>query len=228
MAGKNIYNKLGDDIKDSLKEGLTTGDFSGLNDAINDSVNTVIREVTGSTERAIRSKTAEYQERIKREHAERDRAESIRRDRLEKQREERRIREELLKDQRNRRRAQRAKDKQLPANFNPVGQVSGTVCLVGGAVGMGVSAVSALARLLQSLVGNGSISGIVSAGVMFVISGILFASGMVNKNSLEKAKRFAEICGSKMYAKISDIAASTGLKRSKVLKEIKRMLRKGY
>ncbi len=228
MAGNRKYNKLGEDIRDSLMSGLSTGDFSGLNNAINDSVNTVIREVTGSAERSIRTKTAEYKERIQREHAERDRAEAYRRQQLEKQREDRRIREELYREQRSRRRNQKQAGKQLPANFNPIGQTSSTLCMAGGAVGMGVSAVSALAKLVQTLIGAGSISGIIASGVMLAISAILFATGLNSKSILDRAKRYAEICGSKMYARISDIAASTGMKRSKILKDIKKMLRKGY
>ncbi|MCR5108556.1 MAG: 5-bromo-4-chloroindolyl phosphate hydrolysis family protein [Lachnospiraceae bacterium] len=227
---KKLSNQIGDQIKDSLVKSLKSGDFSGLNEAINDSVNTVINEAIGSTQSTIKSKTAQYQERIKREHEERERNEAARREAIEKANEERRIREELYRDQQQRKRS-RSKNsgKLLPAEyFNPVGNASSIACIVGGSAGMGIAGISVLTNLVHALFGAASFTGLIFPGVIFAISAGVLTSGISRKNILSRAKRYAEICGNKMYAKISDIAASTGTKQSRVVKDIKKMLQKGY
>ncbi|MCR4923995.1 MAG: 5-bromo-4-chloroindolyl phosphate hydrolysis family protein [Lachnospiraceae bacterium] len=219
--GKN-NNHLGDEIRDSLCKGLKSGDYSDLNDAIIHSANAVFKDMTDSAGKAVGSKTREYQERIKREHEARAEKEASEKNNI------RRQREELYRQQQEGKGELYKVPNSLPVNFNPIGNVSSKVCMVGGAVGMGVTGVSLLGNLAQAAFGVFSLTGFSLTLAVFGISALVFFKGVSDNNFLKKAKRYAEICGEKMYSKISDIAAKTGTKQSRVVKNINKMLRLGY
>ena len=245
MASGKGNNRLGDigrEIMSSLGEGLQTGDFSGLNQAISDSVETAVRDSirTGydAFSRATRtseydprnaaegSKTREYQDRIYKEHIAREAA--LKRQKKEAEEAERR---RAANDPNRAVPGQYKKVKNaltVPGTFQAVGSVSNNVCIVGGAVGMAVFGVRTLLSVISSLFSFSGFSGFVLPVALFFISAGFFTSGLRNKGLLTRAKRYAEICGAQMYTSIAKLSSSVGMKQKQVIKDIKRMLKKGY
>ncbi|MBQ7562750.1 MAG: 5-bromo-4-chloroindolyl phosphate hydrolysis family protein [Lachnospiraceae bacterium] len=240
--GNNYLGEIGKQIVSSLGDGLQTGDFSGLNRAISDSVETVLRDslrtgydafsrATKTSEYDPRnaaegSKTREYQERIYREHVERD--EAIRRQKKAAEEAEKR---RAANDPNRPVPGQYKKVKNaltVPGTFQAVGSVSNNICIVGGAVGMAVFGVRTLLHIIGSLLSFSSISGLLFPAALFFISAGVFTAGLRNKGLLTRAKRYAEICGAQMYTSIAKLSSSVGMKPKQVVKDIKRMLKKGF
>ena len=236
------YQDIGRRITSSLSEGLRTGDFSGLNRAISDSVDQVFSDALGfDPSRAKKtseydaktysqgSKTREFQERIAKEHEYR-RQEQLRRRQAEEER--RKQKQELQNKAGNG--AVPAKYKKVnnaltkPGAFKPIGNVYAGILTVGGAVGMIACGVKAAVSGLSHVLLQSSPVSIISPIILFFISIGLFGFGLYNKGMLERAKRYAQICGEKMYASVSNIASAMGMKPKSVVRDIKRMLKRGY
>ncbi|MCR5791313.1 MAG: 5-bromo-4-chloroindolyl phosphate hydrolysis family protein [Lachnospiraceae bacterium] len=234
-------NDMGRQIMDSLADGLKTGNFSGLNKAISDSLDQVVGDALDSTRQKMSefqgsnysegTRTRAYQDRIKREH-ERRRAEEERR---------RKEQAERQRAEAERRKAAASVGKPvnagyqpvrnaltIPGAFQPVGRVSSGACIIGGAVGMVFSGVEAIVKLVSQLFFAGSTAGWIMTGAIFAISLGFFTAGLYNRGLLERARRYAQICGAKMYTSVENLAASMGMKPRQVLRDIRRMLKKGF
>ncbi len=245
MSGDKNHslNDIGKQITSSLSEGLKTGDFSGLNRAISDSVESVVNDAFGinysgttkTSEYDARtykegSRTREYQDRIAKEHERRRAA------RLKERQEQARARQEKLE-----RKNAVAKGTgsvpahykkinnalSVPGGFNPAGRVPGNICAIGGAVGMLFSFARTIVNGVSALFVAGSGTSVAAPIAFFAISLGIFSFGMYNRGMLDRARRYAECCGEKMYAAISDIASGTGMKPRKVVRDIKKMLKRG-
>ncbi len=236
------YQDMGRRITSSLSEGLKTGDFSSLNRAISDSVDQVFSDALGLDSSKVRktseydartyetgSRTREYQDRIAREHEAR-RQERLKQRQLEEAR--RKQKQELQKNNANG--AVPGKYKKVnnaltkPGAFRQIGNVSSTVFTIGGAVGMIACGVRAAASGISHLFMQSSPLSIIMPSILFFISLGLFGIGLYNKGMLERAKRYAQICGENMYASVSNLASAMGMKPKSVVRDIKRMLKRGY
>ena len=118
-------------------------------------------------------------------------------------------------------------NKNLPANFNPVGKGTSIACIVGGAAGTFFTGIATVGNLV-SLIGGASPVGAIVSGILLAGSLGLMRHGINEQGMLDRAKRYAQICGDNMYAKVSSLASGLGIKASKVRKDIKKMLKKGY
>ncbi len=236
------YQDIGRRITSSLSEGLRTGDFSGLNRAISDSVDQVFSDALGvDPSRAKKtseydaktyptdSKTREFQDRIAKEHEYR-RQEKQRRRQAEEAR--RKQKEELRKNAGNG--AVPANYKKVtnaltkPGAFNPIGNVYAGIFTVGGAVGMIACGVKAAVSGISHVLVQSSPVSMIMPTILFVISVGLFGVGLYNKGMLERAKRYAQICGEKMYSSVANLASAMGMKPKSVVRDIKKMLKRGY
>ncbi|MCR4654675.1 MAG: 5-bromo-4-chloroindolyl phosphate hydrolysis family protein [Lachnospiraceae bacterium] len=245
MSGdkNNSLNDIGKQITSSLSEGLKSGDFSGLNKAISDSVESVVNDAlglnyTGSIKtsdydaRTYKegSRTREYQDRIAKEHERRRAA------RLKEQQELARARQEKLERQNaleGSTGAVPARYKKVnnaltvPGSFHPIGNVSGNVCAIGGAVGMLFSFAKTIVNGVSALFVAGSGASVATPAALFIIFLGFFSFGMYNRGMLDRARRYAQACGEKMYISISELASGTGMKPKRLIRDIKRMLKKG-
>ncbi|MCR4990614.1 MAG: 5-bromo-4-chloroindolyl phosphate hydrolysis family protein [Lachnospiraceae bacterium] len=246
MAGnKNnqFYNNLGNEIKKSLTEGLKTGDFSGLNNAITDSVNSVIKDATNKVSdvwydplaskdvykttsgRKIYSNYSEAEDYAKMLQERR----RLHNEAVLKAEKERLAQKQKFKDLKRQQKYELQVSKEnLPVKFNPIGKKSGSLCVVGGTIGTVLFGLRSLVALFAMLFNGATIFPLIVPGVLLASSLGLMKYGLVQKGMYERAKKYAMIAGNNMYAQISMLSSSLGLKASRVTKDIKKMLRKGY
>ncbi|MCR5507830.1 MAG: 5-bromo-4-chloroindolyl phosphate hydrolysis family protein [Lachnospiraceae bacterium] len=252
MGDSSLLNDIGEEIKESLKISLSRGDFSRLNEAISNSVNMVIDEATDQLERSTGYRsgdqnghrytnysagaaTRERQQQLERERAERAR---LRNERLNNERmamaarrkqelEERRKQSELRRKMRSPN-AIIKNGKLLPIKFNAVGDNSSILGIVFGSVCATVFGIMTMAVAASLGSDPGHISGVITFLTLTLISAGFIVSGVQHRKLLERAKRYAVICGEKLYAKLSQISSATGIAEKKLKKDIKKMLKKGF
>ena len=117
--------------------------------------------------------------------------------------------------------------KLLPTKFNAIGD---TGSLLGIALGItGAVSCGFLAMILSVTLGDepSNITGVMTCLALTAISGGFIVWGAEHRKFLNRARRYARICGEKMYARLSQIAAATGVTERKLKRDIKKMLNKG-
>lgn len=113
-----------------------------------------------------------------------------------------------------------------------VGQTTGTLMIVFGSIGTGISALILLVTLLGLLsepftsLGAlfGSISGMAAVLLAFIV---MIEFGCVKIERIKRAKRYANLFGGKAYCNVEDLALQMNRSKRFVLRDIKRMLRMG-
>lgn len=103
-----------------------------------------------------------------------------------------------------------------------VGNVAGVLYKVFGGIGLGFGSLFLLAALL-----GGVVPAMVPAAVITLFFFGMIQLGISKHHRLKRADRYIQICGSKMYAEIAQLAAATATSRGFVLRDIRRMLRLG-
>ena len=103
-----------------------------------------------------------------------------------------------------------------------VGNVAGVLYKVFGGIGLGIGS----SILLVSMLG-GVVPAMVPAAVITLFFFGMIQLGISKHHRLKRADRYIQICGSKMYAEIAQLAAATATSRGFVLRDIRRMLRLG-
>lgn len=110
-----------------------------------------------------------------------------------------------------------------------VGQTSGTLMIVLGSIGTGISTLILLFTLLGESFASfgalfGSISGVAAVLLAFIV---MIELGCVKIERIKRAKRYANLFGGKAYCNVEDLALQTSRSKRFVLRDIKRMLRMG-
>lgn len=103
-----------------------------------------------------------------------------------------------------------------------VGSVAGVLYKVFGGIGMGIGSMTLLVALLA-----GGVPGMLVGSIMLLFFFGMIRLGCAKHRRLKRADRYIQLCGSKMYGEIDQLAESTQMSRSYVLRDIKRMLRLG-
>jgi len=239
-------------IKQGLANGLNSGDFSGLNEAISDSVKGVLKEASDAVGESLKEASAQvasemkkagnqvnnaasygYQKPHSNPRASQEYAQKLKEQREAHNREVK-AREEALKLQKEELRNKGTSivvsknGNNLPVKFEPKGQYSGPLCIAGGATGLVLSTAGIVKGAVGLLMGTGGLFALCAPVVFAGAFAILMKSGFSQKATLDRAKRYAQICGSNMYAQISSIAAAMGIKQNKVKNDIRKLLRKGF
>lgn len=117
--------------------------------------------------------------------------------------------------------------KLLPTKFNAVGDTGSLLSIalgITGAISCGF-----ISMVLAVTLGDepSNISGVITCLILTAISGGFIVLGAEHRKFLNRAKRYARICGEKMYARLSQIAAATGITERKLKRDIRKMLKKG-
>lgn len=208
------YNDLGNEIKDSVMDAINSGDFSGLSDAVSKSVYTVLGDVGDSINKATNQvRNVDW---IQAYQDSRDRAKELA-ERYHKEQEESISRNKAMREQAIKKTGQVVK-------FKRIGTVSGPLSVVGGISGTILGGVF----VALSITGEFMLSMLVIGGAMVAIFGGMIASGVKKKKLLEKALRYKKLASEKMYCAVDDIASATGTDQKKVVKDIKKILEKGF
>lgn len=103
-----------------------------------------------------------------------------------------------------------------------VGNVAGVLYKVFGGIGMGFGGMILLTSLLI-----GEVPTMVTGAMITLFFFGMIQLGSSKHHRLKRADRYIQLCGSKMYAEIAQLAAATQTSRGYVLRDIKRMLRLG-
>ncbi len=149
--------------------------------------------------------------------------------------EKRKAREKELAAQQARERELRAQEqakkeasKMLPVKFNPVGKISSPLWITGGAIGTVAFGSSAIGNLIELVIASSGLGGLIATGILTAGSIFAMTFGINQHTMLGKAKRYAQVCGNNSYSTISQLASAMGTKTKDVVKDIKKMLKKGF
>ncbi|MCH5344119.1 MAG: 5-bromo-4-chloroindolyl phosphate hydrolysis family protein [Acetatifactor sp.] len=205
MADRQNGANLGEQMKSAVAEALQSGDFSDLN-----------RLVTNTVENALKdAKVPDWQERAKQreQQKQQERQQKIQQDW------QRKLQAQMLK-------------KNLPAKnielikFHKVGSVSSVLYRVFGGIGLGVTGLALFFNIIRAGILGGTGGWLILALFLLLFS-LMIRQGVAQAHRLERAERYAELCGSKMYGETDKIAGSTGQSKRSLLKDIRKMLRLG-
>ena len=244
-------NNLGEKFKESIAEAMKTGDFHALNTLVTDTVNDALREADfqanlsrearEATEKKVWNSQRSWQDK-KREEEKTEEQIQAERKRRERQREEhRRQNEEWHRQRRERerqweeqRKAQPVPPRQATAaemtslvKMEKKGNVSGTLCTVFGGIGLGFSGLGLLVQLLVAAFGAASLSAAILPGVLSLVFLEMISYGNGQRRRLKRAEKYLELCGTKMYGVINEMARYTGKSVRYVRRDLRKMLKAG-
>ena len=207
MSDNKSWSSIGEEIRGAVEDALRTGNFRDLGDAVTGTVKDVSAKVGQAVSDGMKG-TQNYTEQWENATRERKRAQAER---------ERKEREKI------------AAAARLQAPFVKIGSISGTLYQVFGGIGTGVMAI--LSRVFLG-VGLGVSD---FPMVPFLIFFVLFLGfiGMINvgckqKIRLKRAKKYLELSGHNHYINLENLALHTGKKVKFVLKDVKKMLDRGF
>lgn len=220
-------NNLGEKFKESIAEAMKTGDFHALNTLVTDTVNDALRE-------------ADFQANLSREarEATEKKAWNSQRSWQDKKREEEKTEEQIQAERKRQweeqRKAQPVPPRQATAaemtslvKMEKKGNVSGTLCTVFGGIGLGFSGLGLLVQLLVAAFGAASLSAAILPGVLSLVFLEMISYGNGQRRRLKRAEKYLELCGTKMYGVINEMARYTGKSVRYVRRDLRKMLKAG-
>ena len=244
-------NNPGEKFKETIAEAMKTGDFHALNMLVTDTVNDALREAAfqanlsrearEATEKKVWNSQRSWQDK-KREEEKTGAQIQAEREQRERQREEhRRQNEEWHRQRRERerqweeqRKAQAVPPRRATAaemtslvKMEKKGNVSGTLCTVFGGIGLGFSGLGLLVQLLVAAFGAASLSAAILPGVLSLAFLEMIAYGNGQRRRLKRAEKYLELCGTKMYGVINEMARYTGKSVRYVRRDLRKMLKAG-
>ena len=244
-------NNPGEKFKETIAEAMKTGDFHALNMLVTDTVNDALREAAfqanlsrearEATEKKVWNSQRSWQDK-KREEEKTGEQIQAEREQRERQREEhRRQNEEWHRQRRERerqweeqRKAQAVPPRRATAaemtslvKMEKKGNVSGTLCTVFGGIGLGFSGLGLLVQLLVAAFGAASLSAAILPGVLSLAFLEMIAYGNGQRRRLKRAEKYLELCGTKMYGVINEMARYTGKSVRYVRRDLRKMLKAG-
>lgn len=207
MSENKSWSSIGEEIRDAVQKALQDGDFSGLGNAAANTVTDTVRNVSSIVGQAVSREN--YTERMA----------NATRDRKWRQAERERMEREA------------AAIRKSSAPFTAVGMVSGILFKIFGGIGTGVTALLSAVFLGLGIVFPGFTSLKVTFGIMLCLLGgsvAMLRSGIHRSARLKRARRYVELAGRNNYINIEDLALHTGRTKKAVLKDVKKMLEKGF
>lgn len=212
MSSQNNNGDLGKQIQETVNDAIKTGDFSRLNaditstvlsvlNGVGDQINAAVSEARSSAQQSGRA----YYDSVRGERGfTQGRPVSYSDRDVERHQKER---EALVRRPQNSNRVK----------FNDVGVVSGYFGVFGGAWLTLVGLIAALEAPLPI------------AGVVISVLGLLLVGkGSNNIKWHNLAKRYKKLCSEKLYIGIDAIANATGTSQKKVIRNVKKILAKGF
>lgn len=211
MSNQQDFNHIGDDIRRALDDALKTMDFTKLNSSISDTVNGAFNEVRTQINKAA-SDFMDGATRTKESFSDK-----------------RKVPNEVYREQINKQQVNKQELVPVSIKYRPVGKVSSILYTVFGGIGIGVTGVLTLIFGITALVtgGAGSVVGLSISVLILLISIGLFGTGSLQRNRLNRFKRYLRLCGDKTYCDIKHLAAHVGKSTKYVLNDLKKMIQKG-
>lgn len=107
------------------------------------------------------------------------------------------------------------------------GSVSGTLCTVFGGIGLGFSGLGLFVQLLLAAFQAASLSAAILPGVLSAVFLEMIFYGSGQRKRLQRAEKYLELCGTKMYGVINEMAQYTGRSVRYVRRDLRKMLKAG-
>ena len=107
------------------------------------------------------------------------------------------------------------------------GNVSGTLCTVFGGIGLGFSGLGLLVQLLLAAFQAASLSAAILPGVLSLVFLEMISYVNGQRRRLKRAEKYLELCGTKMYCVINEMARYTGKSVRYVRRDLRKMLKAG-
>ncbi len=205
MNNNSHFNNLGAQMKSALNEALDTGDFEKLNSLVSDTVKTALKDAETTSKSWTNSNAQtikEVQQRFERQREEQQRNEQQKR--------------ELAKAQKYYMKTG------LLVKVENVGLVAGILFIVFGAI-------ANVPLFILSLIAVLAVEPVAAGWLLFFLALSIFfiCKGKDKIQLINRAKRYVKLCGSKMYEEIEVLATQVGISPKKVVKELRKILRKG-
>ena len=225
MTANQDRNQIGEQIRAAVQEGLTTGDFRQFNTVVNHTVSQAIRDsVTAKaqkqSEHAAQQNTAQQYT-----HPAYARAAQKKQER-EQQELRQKKQQELARQNRTESSTQWVSKPKTGTRIrmNKVGNVAAVLYMTFGGIGMGVTGILLVVFLAMILVTGSGIPAAIAGG-LFAGFFAMVRKGCSKRNLLKRAWRYIELCGTRSYINIEDLAAHTGKSRREILKDVRKMIR---
>ena len=236
------FHALNTLVTDTVNDALREADFQA----------NLSREAREATEKKVWNSQRNWQDK-KREEMKTEEQIQAEREQREKQQEEHRRQNEEWHRQRREREAQWEAQRKAQAEQNrarnqaqPVtprqataaemtslvkmekkGSVSGTLCTVFGGIGLGFSGLGLLVQLLLAAFQTAALSAAILPGVLSLVFLEMIAYGNGQRRRLKRAEKYLELCGTKMYGVINEMARYTGKSVRYVRRDLRKMLKAG-
>ena len=236
------FHALNTLVTDTVNDALREADFQA----------NLSREAREATEKKVWNSQRNWQDK-KREEMKTEEEIQAEREQREKQQEEHRRQNEEWHRQRREREAQweaqrkaqaeqnRARNQAQPVTPRPAtaaemtslvkmekkGSVSGTLCTVFGGIGLGFSGLGLLVQLLLAAFQAAALSAAILPGVLSLVFLEMIAYGNGQRRRLKRAEKYLELCGTKMYGVINEMARYTGKSVRYVRRDLRKMLKAG-
>ena len=233
-----VQNHLGEKFKETIAEAMKTGDFRALNTLVTDTVTDALREADfqanlsrEATEKKVWNSQRNWQDKKREEEKSKEQIQAEREER-EKQWEEQRKAQAAQNRARNQAgvgtpRKATASEMTSLVKMEKKGSVSGTLCTVFGGIGLGFSGLGLLVQLLLAAFSAASLSAAILPGVLSLVFLEMISYGNGQRRRLQRAEKYLELCGTKMYGVITEMARYTGRSVRYVKKDLRKMLKAG-
>ncbi len=236
------FHALNTLVTDTVNDALREADFQA----------NLSREAREATEKRVWNSQRNWQDKKREEMKTEEEIQAEREQREKQQEEHRRQNEEWHRQRRERearweaqRKAQaeqnRARNQAQPVTPRPAtaaemtslvkmekkGSVSGTLCTVFGGIGLGFSGLGLLVQLLLAAFQAAALSAAILPGVLSLVFLEMIAYGNGQRRRLKRAEKYLELCGTKMYGVINEMARYTGKSVRYVRRDLRKMLKAG-
>lgn len=206
MGQNQNWSQLGEQFKGAVNDALMNGNYNVLNDLVKDTVNDAIDEAKKQTKNAIDGISRDFRADIHINNKER--------------KEERMPKQETYQPPR--------KVQPMLPQVKEVGKVAGILFVVFGGIGLGITALVFLIRLLAAVAGvHLGIGGLILFALFTGGFGYMIGHGCSLQARVRRAGRYAKLCGRKMYADIATIASGMGKSKKYVARDVQKMLELG-
>ena len=215
MSNQQDFNHIGEDIRHALDDALKTMDFTKLNETISDTVNGAFDEVRLQIDKATNDFLGNASRLNYREIKNPQTSQSAYAERT--------------KESFNDKKKLPVEVKKQEIKVRSVGKVSSVLYTVFGGIGTGVTGILSIVFGMLALVSGGALGMLgfgISVFILLVSLGLL-GTGSVQRNRLNRFKRYMKLVGGKTYCDIKQLAAQVGKSSKYVVKDLKKMIQRG-
>lgn len=257
MKDNQSEQNIGEQITEALSDALQSGDFSDLNRLVSESVTNALNEVgkyipfidPGDTQRTSpgQRQAQEPPHRQESPYTSQQTREQVRRqEKAQRQEQARRQAQQMYQRTEAAKKHNDSFQKMpqetawqsspyapvqsnhtslLPAQFKRVGNVSNVLYQVFGGIGLGCTLLTTFT--VTVIEGTASTVGWIANLLFLALFAGMIRLGIGQRRRLKLAERYVGLCGRNMYDEIEHLAASTGRKTRRVIRDLQKMMKIG-